>query len=793
MIKGILPKILTVIGFLGLVLFLISAVTSYISNTPVFILALFLLPATLAIIFLFMKRYKLLLIFSILQILLGVFVLQNGISGSYGLLYLDYFISSLIVFVGGLLAFKWKIPKSQQKTGSRSRKALIAGCCIQFIWAVIFTIGLYFSIPSILNNITHSNSTPLFLSSYVNNFYSLLFLYFLLNLIIFLALIYAAIKTRSGNKGAITKWAKVAFILAFISALMPISAVNVLFLDGSINPFGFTSDLSNIITIFSTASTSIQNLLQATVSLLMGVIVFIIIFIGGILAIAGSATILWEKDKKYVITVFFTLLMIIVIASLVSNYITVQSNKVALKELNQKIYKYGGNIRYLLSNSTLFYQSLNATPSKIFQYQQNYSQLYGILYNPSTNQTSIAELFNSPFSKSNSNISQSVNQLNWGNENPIIRVTILSAINFSLLIPIVNATSNNQKLLVPKQVTDLEDMYQIQTAGYSILYIAVALGRIFESHIFSGVSNLRPSYGVGTIYSGGNFGATGSVTNLLKSGDYYDFGISQFSNNWLSLVFAVGNPFQNINTSRISIRSIFYLFSTTQYESYLFSQIFYNHTISPNIDFIGYSSNTLIINLGNMNLTTNYPITTYVDGNKINYTSYYNFLLSNIYLRVGLHKINVSIGNTMLNQVLYISPLEINSPMILPHNGSLVMSLNNPYYNNLSISNITISSNPSSFDYVDASFHPSPTATPQFSAYVKYNITKDAYNDTIRTPIYSNKTLLSQASAYNLQKNKTFDLFFNTNNCTIGESRLYFFSADTNYGKIYSAIQLRCT
>jgi hypothetical protein len=121
----------------------------------------------------------------------------------------------------------------------------------------------------------------------------------------------------------------------------------------------------------------------------------------------------------------------------------------------------------------------------------------------------------------------------------------------------------------------------------------------------------------------------------------------------------------------------------------------------------------------------------------------------------------------------------------------------NPYFGNVMMSNITLSYLPPGFDNVNTSLY----------GIIDYNVT--GRNGTLTGYIsnrsvvitridgtglqvnytFVNQTAIIPSKTYSLRSNSSVQLTFNTGYVgAIGEPGVFFFSADTNYGKAYYVI-----
>ena len=408
----------------------------------------------------------------------------------------------------------------------------------------------------------------------------------------------------------------------------------------------------------------------------------------------------------------------------------------------------------------------------------------------------------------NTPTSQELSQFDWYNYNPFIRSVELTAF-YSLgfqegagsnLPDYNNLFLEHQSMIIPQKVSPLQSIYELNGYGLDILLIAQELVSVFNNnYLGSTPSNhtivLADNLGTGMgILAGG--GGTYATTTMLN-GSFYDLvSGSQFSNGWIAISTAVqsvrGEGFPGINNNTYT-NNLFYTFSLGQYSTYYISEIFYNRTIEPNIDFFGYLNNTIILNLGNLNLT-NPQIALYIDSNRTVYVRHYNYLIVyDNHLNAGYHRIAVTISNMTLSANVYISPIMLSSPLLshssyqngnYTNNGSLAFGISNPYQSPLNITNLSVSggaspepsiipTNISAFTY---NWSSSYTAAPvlinaTYSKIVKYIKLHNNYTNTNYTQANYTAFNVSANTPYSINGLDFVTVHYSVPTCAVGDVR----------------------
>ena len=697
-------------------------------------------------------------------------------------------------------------------------------------------------------------------------------------ILIFLATIFVSFKLKTDNKAQTEKYSKIACLIGIITIITIVAMSSLFESYGlsiiTSNPTLFTSALASG---SSTSSANLSEAI-ALISLIDFALLIIgigTIFLGALCGLAYYQNLGLIKyvsvNRKFVLYPIIAIIIIGILLSYYSNYQIASDNKLALASLNNKIQMYGGNLRYMLANQSAYDSALAGTNT--MQTNSTYVQaegMYKSLVAISTPQSNISSAFTfgtaalqqpaqqsslggsfigltNQQSKPITPTSQELNEFDWYTYNPLIRTIELSAF-YSLGFLGAGAAGSNlpnynnlflehQEMIIPQEVSPLQSMYELNGYGLDILLIAQELGSVFHSN-YLGVSVFHSNYlgntpsnyttvptnnlGVGMGVFTGAGGVTGAggayTTTTLLNGSFYDLiSGSQMSNGWIVLSTAAqsirGEGFPEIN-NRTYTNNLFYTFSLGQYSTYYISEIFYNQTIAPNIDFFGYLNNTIIINLGNLNLTDP-QITLYLDGNLTNYTRHYNYLIVyNKHLSTGYHKIGVTIGNLPLAANVYVSPTILSSP-ILTHatyqngnytdNSSLIFSIPNPYSLPLNVTNLSViggvnpepSITPINISEFTYNWSSSYTTAPilvnvTYSRFVKYLELHNNYTNTNYAEANYTTYNLPTNTPYSINGIDFVTLHYSVPTCVAGDVRYYTITFDTNYGKAHIILSANC-
>ena len=760
----------------------------YYSPTPSYVI--------LVTIYFFAIIAGLLLLFPSRHVLVGILLIMSSV-----LTYFSYspssnslfsIISFLPLAIGGLLAIIYKPPVSKLTTFPKTAKRLLSiGAYATFLAILIDISAKVFGILLLQNALQSQPISPhVYLYPLI-----LIIIYMITAILIFLVTIFASFKLKSNNTQQTEKYSKIACVIGII-AIITIAGMSSLF-----EGYGLSFiTLNSMLPLVSGSSASSVSLSEAITSIsLIDLVLLIIgigsIFLGALCGLAYSQNLglikYFSVNRKFVIYPIIAIIIIGILISYYSSYQITSDNKLALASLNNKIQVYGGNLRYMLANQSAYNSALagtNTLPTKSTYIQAE--GMYKSLVRMSNPQPNISSAFTfgtaalqqpiqqsslggsiigltNQQSKPNNPTNQELSEVDWYNYNPLIRTVELSAF-YSLgllgaagsnLPDYNNMFLTHQQMIIPQKVSPLQSIYELNGYGLDILLISQELASVFHSNY---LGNIPTNY---TIVPTNNLGvgigvvmdAVGTyTTTTLLNGSFYDLvSGSQLSNGWIVLSTTLqsikGEGFPEIN-NRTYTNNLFYTFSLGQYATYYISEIFYNKTIEPNIDFFGYLNNTIIINLGNLNLTDP-QITLYIDGNLTNYIRHYNYLIVyNKHLSIGYHKIGIMIGNMPLAASVYVSPTILSSP-ILAHatyqngnytdNSSLVFRIPNPYPLPLNVTNLSViggvnpepSITPTNISEFTYNWSSSYTTTPilvnaTYSKFVKYLELHNNYTDT---------------------------------------------------------------
>lgn len=433
---------------------------------------------------------------------------------------------------------------------------------------------------------------------------------------------------------------------------------------------------------------------------------------------------------------------VLVIASVVIYLLytssTNSSNNAALAQLNSQINVYGANVRYLLNSSVLYSQLL---PSPVG---------YQMLLNLSSPFNSIGAVLNATGTKV-----QNSAYNNWGAYNPSIRNTVLDNLTELGVISGPMGLEN---------ASPLKSVYTLNLASSGILIAAHALSAVFNSGLLSSRNYTGPrSKTIGIAVSTQTLLSDTTGDDILTTvyPGNYSLSTVYIPIGWMILATEINGPLNKIATnqtatlgnSSITLYRFMNILALLQYEGYQFYQMLYNAPIPPSISEIAYTNNVLLVNLGNLNLTNTPNTGLKVDGAPVVYKRYFNWLVANSSLGVGLHNISVAISDTTLYANVYVSPYVgisqyLQSSGVNPSGGflpaRLVVSLNNTAYNALGISRI---------DGPFALFGP------------------PIINETINTT----GLVLSRGSSYSIN-------YTVPRGCSIGQDYSYYLILNTSYG-----------
>jgi hypothetical protein len=759
-----------------------------------------------------------------------------------------FIVPGLFTVIGGFFGLRadmegyWKRVESEEAVNlnfdkrtreiRKAKKLIIIGSLLLFLISFIKIVAMYYSFVVAFSSIFNSEvsfSSYYFLIPNVSDFYVNLAGFGIATVIIFTLLIITSLKIKPENQEKSVKWSKFAFVFAILFTIIEISLPQMIFDNVS---FAYSIiapeiSLNNIGFAFANYISGAGGLQPFAFLPAISLVVWGISILGGLLAALGAVYGLGTSNRSYATKILIAAVVLTIALSIVSIYFVNYSNNVALTQLNEKINESGYGFRYLLSNYTLY----NSTIGESAGPGLTNTGFYDILLALSSPNKNISTLF-SAIGGNGASLNQSdLNLTDWGAYNPFVRAADIGAL-FSLGIPVDlysqfyigegiptvflngSVSENHITYIVSPHASTLQSLYELASFGKQIQLTAVDLGNLFSCAVFNGPSSSASTsdyYGISSPTASIAY-SSGTLTSESRLTEASFFGsVGQLPIGWLQLILEVNglqgslekgyfqcseeNVSSHIreNTTRLSIRQFFYMLSLPQYGAYEASQVLYNKSFGPSIEFIGYSGNYLIVNLGNLNLGDSRPIYMYVDGEKLNYTRYFNYLLSdNAQFGVGFHNLTISSDNaSMLSDPFYVSPFIQTS--VIKHENEFSIYLANSANTSISIHDPRIIVNPrylpSAFQDVAYSF----TALSNFTLTNAYNITyiinsTGAVNNTISMPIP-----LDALNNFTLNTNKTIELVYTSaQSCPLGESNTGYLLMNTSLGEDFQVLLGEC-
>ena len=398
-----------------------------------------------------------------------------------------------------------------------------------------------------------------------------------------------------------------------------------------------------------------------------------------------------ERDlmKMSLKIIFGVLVLIVIIAGLyyynVNN--VKKDNAKALSLLNSNIKTYGSNVRYLLANSSAYYSAFGKNSPYINFGNNRSSDFLNTFINLSDTKPDIYSIISQAFNKSNSSALSQINNTDFYNlDSWVIGQSSFLPIIYSLGYYEVNYTYFISHF-APKGIDDLQMSFSMILTGQVIDYDAFALVMLYGDNYFNlnhnpneigfpSIHNIPVNdLGIGIAMSinkslSGAITTGWTITTELDFNSSYGNYMTVMPSEWLaSMYLESNNGVASGDTSpqlynNTSMKKLAYILATVNYLNFYDLEMLYNRTISPEIMFIGYMNNTVLVNLGNLNLSTK-NISVSIDGNQTGYERLYNLLLiKNKHLDVGEHVVNVSVDGRSMNGDVYVSP-------VLPSNISL--------------------------------------------------------------------------------------------------------------------------
>ncbi len=726
------------------------------------------------------------------------------------------------------------------KTQATVRKLVIAGALLILIFGAAEIAILTLEFSSILNSILgypHQSSVlpsgPYFIGPNIFDFNLDIIIFGVSLLLLSSALAISSYKTKQEDPSAGAMWAKLLLPLSILLIVVSVAGPHIMFDNDSF----LYSLLPSATSLISMAPTLLGT--TGTQSPLLGLLISLILPViglaGALFAICGSLLSTWSEHRKYAINVIAITIVIIALISVVS-YIAVSSdNAAAIVRLNGEIAVYNTGYSYLLSNRSLY----SSTIGRAVLPGISNGSFYDTLLSAERPHDNLSSFFTSY-----DNITPPENQgyIDFGSYNPIVRAVTIASIGFSglpvdayTLFPygapsnwLDNMTTSKGQLqlgpdgsiyLMPPFASTLKSIYELNSVGEGELLTSAALSNMFSCDIFRDGSAAPAYYGVSLPVQNqqflGNLALTGEsqVTKASALGSTgqlplkwlaISMGLNGIKKGLTSGYFqcsapnAPANP--TTNTTRLPFMQLFYMLSLIQYNGYGTSQMLYNQSFGPSIEFIGYQGNYLIINLGNLNLTSNAPIKAYVDNKSIDYSRYFNYLLAqNMTLPPGFHNLEVTIGSngtseTKLNAQFFVSPfLMLSSTM---NESDIQISIANPSGNSIIIHNPELFANTTNPE-LNASFQNigyTYAGIGNFSLAAAYNVTSITNSTGYSITANTNQVPASSLGNFTLGANKTIKLVYSTGQyCSIGQTYTYYLHINTSAGQYFQVILDSCT
>ena len=728
----------------------------------------------------------------------------------------------------------------QTKNKSIGRKLVIAGALLILAFCIAQIVILNLEFSSILNSILgYSRQAPLFpagpyfIGPNIFDFNLDIIIFGVSLLLLSSALILSAYKAKQENPPSAAKWARLLLPLSILLIIVSVAEPHILLdndaflnslLPSAISLFGITPAL------IGTAET------QAPVfSLFTLLILPIILLAGALLAICGSLLSIWGESRKYAISVVAVSLIAIVMLSAASYIAVMGDNAAAIAHLNREIATYNTGYSYLLSNSGLYTSTIGraALPGI------NGSSFYDTLISaerPHTNLSSFFTAYNGTTTPRNPGYTD------FGTYNPVVRAVTIASLGFSglpvdayTLFPngapsnwLNNMTISKGQLslgptgsiyLMPPFASSLKSIYELNSVGNVELLTSAALSNMFSCDVFDDNSYPAPAYyGISIPVENPQFLGNSALTGESAITKASAFGLpGQLPLNWLALSMDINGLQKGIangyfqcspansptnstsNTTELSLMQLFYMLSLVQYSGYGTSQMLYNQSFGPGIEFLGYQGNYLIVNLGNLNLTSNAPIKAYIDNRSIKDSRYFNYLLAqNLTLSPGFHNLEVTIGSnstseTRLNTQFFVSPFLMLSSIM--NESGMQISITNPSGKNILIHNPELFANTTN-QVLNASFQNigyTYAGIGNFSL-TAYNVTSITNSTGYKITINGNQIPASSLANFTLGANKTIKLIYATGQyCTIGQEYTHYLYINTSAGRYFQVVIDSCT
>ena len=492
-----------------------------------------------------------------------------------------------------------------------------------------------------------------------------------------------------------------------------------------------------------------------------------------------------------------------------------------LTNLNSGILEYGGNLRYMLANRSAYYAAFGNQSASV--------ALYANLTEMANGSQSLSSALKfsgvTPVSLNNAYLylyspearAKELNTLST------IGFVIFNTSNYTV-VTTQNLSKYSSQLLVPENVSDLQSLFELNGYSLNFLLLTNTLRSLLESGYFNGFSRLGISSGNATISklpSEPNPGISlallpfpskmmGTIAlTTIMNGSIYDSvsgAGAPIGDIALGEVISLRSGFEGVNNATY-LNRLFYELSLDQYSSYEMVQMLYNRSIGPNIDFFGYVNDTAVVNLGNMNLTDP-QVSLYIDGNKVNYSRYYNYLVVyNENLSVGYHTVKAVVDNSALSARVYIEPAALPGGILVSQNynnsnGYLTFTIYNVFSTPLNITNVSVTrgiassfysgTDLGSFKFLNITQAANATPLKLLNAsYSSFNYLK-VTNGRATT---NSTTYGISGTAYSIKKDgDSVTLYYNLGNgCPAEQDRTYTLTFNTNYGNVKYLLFVVCS
>jgi hypothetical protein len=470
-------------------------------------------------------------------------------------------------------------------------------------------------------------------------------------------------------------WPRIGFVAAVSGILSGIATPLMLFTDSS---------LPNAIAVFIPSVVSVMRVgmqIAASGELPLAVLIPIpILFVlGYAFGLVGSVYSLGRKNARYMRNAFAGFVAVVLILSAISAYLVAYENAQALESMNGQIAATGSNLEYLLQNQSASYVTGGGGLASLVSVSGNIQEMLATMLNQSGSSIGI--------------YAGTAAGYDWNAHNPITELAADAAFYGTLGQSAGQGTLENE--------SDLKLLYMLDFTGETTLANAEYLGMLFGCEAFNSSAAAYPQkkIGIGMTVQHPSYLTGGiSTTNYQGTGTE----LMPLSRGWLELIFDTGAysriPSKCKDGSVMTHGDFYHLLSLSEYEDYMYSEMFSGVTLHPSVSFIGYDGNSLVIDMGNIDLSSP-EAEIMIDGKPINYTRYYNFLVSNVELGVGLHNITAYMPTEgfLQSRSLYVSPY-LDILFAVSANGTGTLSIENRQGGDINLSNLHLSVSPTAFD-----------------------------------------------------------------------------------------------